>query len=391
MSSPFQHAVRLSFGGFMSRHNAQLRRRPRRSLTQQDLVPDLGVAVGSVALTVGLHWATLPWLGEGLSLLLLASTAAALTSWRGLGSGMLASSLGTTVASVMFIQPIHTFGVEAHSGSVPAETLLMFGSSMFVCWLIYRVRAEQEDSDAVHGRRNDALAFVSHELRHPLATVQLAAAMLERDRSEETRARAAKLILSSAARLGRVVDDLVDVTRLQREELRINCAVLCLQDPILAAVDAASPAIAQRQQGLEAVVVTTPPLWVNGDEGRLQQVFENLLSNASRYSPEGAEITVTLRQEGTAAVVTVRDTGLGIGQDMLERIFDPFVRENGSVAEGLGIGLTLVRSLVSQHGGHITASSDGPGRGSTFTIELPLVAGPLMAAATPRWQSIARP
>jgi len=224
---------------------------------------------------------------------------------------------------------------------------------------------------------------VSHELRHPLATVQLAAAMLERDRSEETRARAAKLILSSAARLGRVVDDLVDVTRLQREELRINCAVLCLQDPILAAVDAASPAIAQRQQCLEAVVVSTPPLWVNGDEGRLQQVFENLLSNASRYSPEGAEITVTLRQEGTAAVVTVRDTGLGIGQDMLERIFDPFVRENGSIAEGLGIGLTLVRSLVSQHGGHITASSDGPGRGSTFTIELPLVAGPLMAAATP--------
>jgi signal transduction histidine kinase len=365
----------------MSRHNVQLRRRPRRSLTNRDLVPDLGVAVGSVALTVGLHWATLPWLGEGLPLLLLASTAAALTSWRGLGSGMLASSLGTTVASVMFIQPIHTFGVEAHKGSVPVEALLMFGSSMFVCWLIYRVRAEQEDHDAVHVRQNDALAFVSHELRHPLATVQLAASMLERDRSEETRARATKLILSSAARLGRVVDDLVDVTRLQREELRINSAVLRLQDPILAAVEAAAPAIAQRQQCLEAVVATTPSLWVNGDEGRLQQVFENLLSNASRYSPEGAEITVTSRQEGTAAVVTVRDTGLGVSQDMLERIFDPFVRENGSVAEGLGIGLTLVRNLVNQHGGHITASSDGPGRGSTFTIELPLVAGPAMAAA----------
>ena len=79
--------------------------------------------------------------------------------------------------------------------------------------------------------------------------------------------------------------------------------------------------------------------------------------------------------------MTVRDTGLGISQDMLERIFDPFVRENSSVAEGLGIGLTLVRNLVNQHGGHITASSDGPGRGSTFTIELPLVAGPAMAAA----------
>jgi signal transduction histidine kinase len=334
------------------------------------------VAVGSVAVTVAIHWAILPWLGEGLPLLLLASTAAALTSWRGLGSGVLASSLGTTVGSVLFIQPIHRFGIEAHSGSVPVETLLMFGSSMFVCWLIYRLKVEREDVDAVQVRRNDALAFVSHELRHPLATVQLAAAMLERDRSEETRVRATKLILSSAARLGRVVDDLVDVTRLQREGLKIDAAVLPLQDTILAAVDAAAPAIAQRQQCLEAVVATSPALWVNGDEGRLQQVFENLLSNASRYSPEGAEITITSWQEGHAAVVTVRDTGVGISQDMLERIFDPFVRETGSGSEGLGIGLTLVRNLVNQHGGHITASSDGPGRGSTFTIELPLVAPP---------------
>jgi signal transduction histidine kinase len=360
----------------MSLHSAQLNRRPRPSLTQQDLVPDLGIAVGSVAVTLAVHWATLPWLGEGLPMLLLASTAAALTSWRGLGSGMLASSLGTTVGSVLFIQPVHRFGVEAHTGSVPIETLLMFGTSMFVCWLIYRQRVERENVDAVQVRRNDALAFVSHELRSPLATVQLAAAMLERDRTEETRLRATRLIASSAARLGKVVDDLVDVTRLQGEGLKIDTTVLRLQDTILAAVDAASPAIAQRQQYLEAVVVTNPPLWVNGDDGRLQQVFENLLSNASRYSPEGAEITITSRQQGPHAVVSVEDTGVGISQDMLERIFDPFVRENGGAAEGLGIGLTLVRNLVRQHGGHIIASSDGPGRGSTFTIKLPLVAAP---------------
>jgi signal transduction histidine kinase len=364
----------------MSLHSAQLRRKPRPSLTRRDLVPDLGVATVSVGVTVVVHWATLPWLGESLPLLLLAATAAALTSWRGLGPGLLASSLGTTVGSVLFIQPIHQFGLTAHSGSVPVETLLMFGSSIFVCWLIYRLKVEQENIDAVQVRRNDALTFVSHELRHPLATVQLAAAMLERDRSEETRARATKLIMSSAARLGRVVDDLVDVTRLQREGLKINPAVLRLQDTILAAVEAAAPAIAQRHQYLEAVVMTNPPLWVNGDEGRLEQVFENLLSNASRYSPEGAEITVASRQEGGAAVVTVRDTGFGISEDMLERIFDPFVREAGSGAEGLGIGLTLARNLVGQHGGHITASSDGPGRGSTFIIELPLVAAPAVRA-----------
>jgi two-component system CheB/CheR fusion protein len=114
------------------------------------------------------------------------------------------------------------------------------------------------------------------------------------------------------------------------------------------------------------------PLWMNGDPVRLQQVFANLLSNACRYSPEGAEISISLRRQDGSALVVVSDTGVGISRDMLDRIFDPFVREFNGSAEGLGIGLTLARSLVTQHGGHISAHSDGPGRGSQFLIELPL-------------------
>lgn len=341
-------------------------RRPRPSVTRLDLVPELGVASGSVALTAVVHWALLPWLGDKPPLVLFAATAALLTFWRGLGPGMIGSTLGTAVGSSFFIKPFDSHAIEV-------ETLLLFSGSMFICWLIYRLRAEQETTDEVHQRRDDALAFVSHELRHPLANIQLAASMLQRDRTDATRDRAAALIMRSANRLGRVVDDLVDISRLQGDAIRVQFADVLLQEVVAASVDAAAPAIASRQQSLEVDIPIEPPMRIRGDSMRLQQVFGNLLSNASRYSPEGGEITVSARAVDGHAVVHVRDTGVGIKPDMLDRIFDPFVREPGTTAEGLGIGLTLARTLVRRHNGQIVARSDGPGRGSTFTVELPLV------------------
>jgi len=352
-------------------HPAPVRRRPRPSVTRRDLVPDLGVAAGTVAVTAAVHFAMLPWLGEKPPLILFAVMAAALTSWRGLGSGMLATSMGTPVGSLL-IQPM---GAASGPAGMPLESSLMFGGSLLICWLIYRVRAEHEEVDAVRGQKDSALAFVSHELRQPLANVHLAAAMLERDGSEETRDRAAKLIYRSAVRLSRVVDDLADVTRLQGGGLRIERQVMRLQDALVAAAEACGPGIAQKQQYLEVDPRLDEPLWVSGDPSRLQQVFGNLISNASRYSPEGAEISITLREDRGRGVVTVRDTGIGIRGDMLERVFDPFVRESHATAEGLGLGLALVRSLVTTHGGTVKAHSEGPGRGSTFVVELPLVGG----------------
>jgi signal transduction histidine kinase len=309
-----------------------------------------------------------PWLGERMPLLLSVAVAAALTSWRGFGSGMLASSLGTTVDSRLFIQPMASLNQADHAR---ADTLLMFGSSMFLCWLIYRLKTEQEITTATQNERNDALHFVAHELRSPVATVQLAASMLQGDKSEETRDLATKLILGSASRLGRVVDDLVDVARAHAKVLRIETAELRLQDALTAAVDAAALMFCQKRQCLRAEIAE-PAMWIDGDGDRLQQVFANLLSNASRYSPEGAEISVSAQRAGDHAQIVVRDTGVGIRTDMLERIFEPFVRESGGGADGLGLGLTLVRKLVEQHGGHIRAESAGPGRGSAFIVQLPL-------------------
>src|SRR5262249_33235443 len=152
----------------------------------------------------------------------------------------------------------------------------------------------------------------------PLSNIKLAATILDRDPSDQTRTRAAQLILRSATKLGRVIDDLADVTRLQADVIKVDRTALRLQDVILSAVDSVRPAIEQRQQYLEVAVVLDPPMWISGDAVRLEQVFVNLLSNAYKYSPEGAEIAIALRASEGRAVVTVRDTGVGIRRDMLE-------------------------------------------------------------------------
>jgi signal transduction histidine kinase len=165
------------------------------------------------------------------------------------------------------------------------------------------------------------------------------------------------------------------VTRLRAGAIKVQLKTVSLQESLLAAIDAARPGIDLKQQRL-IVDVPERPLWLEADALRLEQVFGNLLSNACKYSPEGAEISVGCREQEGRAVVVVRDTGVGINRDMLEAIFDPFVRESNGGAEGLGIGLTLARNLITQHGGRIAAQSDGPGRGSMFVIELPTVAAP---------------
>jgi signal transduction histidine kinase len=343
----------------------------RPSVSRRDLIPELGIAVAAVGATSAVQWLIILRLGQS-PLFLFLLTAAALTFWRGLGPGMLASSLGSSVGSALYA--MLSTEAAAHRATIPLETLMMFAGSMFTCWLIYKLRFDQEEAQSVQGHRDEALAFVSHELRQPLSNIKLAAAILDRDPSAETVKRATKLILRSSSRLGAVIDDLADVTRVQVNAIRVDPATIRLQDSILAAIDGARPTIEQKQQYLEIDVSPDPALWVSGDAMRLEQVFANLLSNACKYSPEGAEISISSRAERRRVVVVVRDSGIGIRRDMLEAIFDPFVRDSTGGAEGLGVGLTLARNLVTQHGGQVTAQSDGPGRGSMFVVDLPLLA-----------------
>jgi signal transduction histidine kinase len=367
----------------MSLAVARSSRRVRPSVSRSDLIPEIGISTGSVVLMITAHWLLLPYLGTKPPLVLITVVAAAMTFWRGLGPGLVASMVGSAVGSSLFLAPAQRLAVVSAgvNGSVPIETLMLFGGSLFTCWLIFRLKADNEDIEVDEVRRTDAMAFVAHELRNPLFNIQMAASMLDRDPSEETQ-RATRLILSSAARLGNVIDDLADVIRLQANKIQITPQDVCLQDVVMAAADAIQPTLQQRRQTLEIDAALNPPLFIRGDAVRLEQVFGNLLSNACNYSPEGADILITCREDSGRALVTVRDTGIGIKPDMLERIFEPFVRGNSVGPNGLGIGLTLVRNLVAQHGGQISAHSEGTGRGSTFVVTLPTLPPSYLARRT---------
>lgn len=367
----------------MSLAVARSSRRVRPSVSRSDLIPEIGISTGTVVLVIIAHWLLLPYLGPKPPLVMITAVAAAMTFWRGLGPGLVTSMVGSVVGSSLFLVPDQRFAslTAGVNGSVPIETLVLFGGSLFTCWLIFRLKSDSEDNEVDEVRRTDAMAFVAHELRNPLFNIQMAASMLERDPSEDTQ-RATRLILSSATRLGGVIDELADVIRLQANRIEIAPQDVCLQDVVMAAAEAVQPSLQQRGQTLEIDAPLNPPLFVRGDSVRLEQVFGNLLSNACNYSPEGAYIMIACRGDSGRALVTVRDTGIGIKRDMLERIFEPFVRANGGGPNGLGIGLTLVRNLVAQHGGHITANSEGTGRGSTFVVNLPALPPSSLAQRT---------
>jgi CheY-like chemotaxis protein/two-component sensor histidine kinase len=172
----------------------------------------------------------------------------------------------------------------------------------------------------------------------------------------------------------RLIDDLLDISRISLNKLELRRERIQIVDVLQTAVETSRPLIAALSQEL---TVTIPPerIWVNGDLTRLAQVISNLLNNACKYTEGGGRIWLTAERDGADVVLRVRDTGIGIQQEMLPRIFDMFTQAHESLDQargGLGIGLTLVKRLVGLHGGTITAASEGPGKGSEFTLRLPI-------------------
>jgi CheY-like chemotaxis protein/two-component sensor histidine kinase len=177
-----------------------------------------------------------------------------------------------------------------------------------------------------------------------------------------------------ARSLARLLDDLLDVSRITRDRIELRWTVLSMADAVERALEATRPLVDERRH---VVSLTLPPrpLYVEADPARLEQIIVNVLNNAAKYTPPEGHIGVVVAQEGDEAVLRVSDTGIGISEDMLSRIFDLFVQGDQSLAHtagGLGIGLTLVNRLVKLHHGRVEAQSDGPGHGSRFTVALPL-------------------
>ncbi len=223
-------------------------------------------------------------------------------------------------------------------------------------------------------RRDEFLATLGHELRNPLMPIRNALDILARADSRESAEKARGIMIRQVDRMTRLIDDLLDVSRIGQGKLNVGTTRLELQRVAESAIEVAQPMITANTQQLK-LTVSPRPIHVDGDLTRLEQILTNLLTNASRYTPAGGSIWLTVQAEAGEAVIRVRDDGIGIEADKIDGIFDMFSQGRaGHNRAGLGIGLTLARELVELHGGRIGASSDGAGRGSEFVVRLPTAA-----------------
>jgi signal transduction histidine kinase/ActR/RegA family two-component response regulator len=235
-------------------------------------------------------------------------------------------------------------------------------------------RARAEDADH---RKDEFIAMLGHELRNPLAPIWTSLEIMrELPREDDRQVWAREAIARQVAQLSRLVDDLLDVSRINLGKIDLRMEALDLGVVAMQALEASRPLLAAQEHQV-SVELPAQPVRVRGDVIRLTQIIANLLNNAAKYTDRGGTVRLRVGRDGTDAIVAVSDTGIGISAEMLCRVFDLFaqVREARDRSKGgLGIGLTLVKRLVEMHGGYVRASSDGAGRGSTFVLGFPLLA-----------------
>jgi signal transduction histidine kinase len=248
-------------------------------------------------------------------------------------------------------------------------------------WEMERLRrdasADRKIADALREadrHKDEFLAMLAHELRNPLSPIRNAVHILKQpDTDPATLQEAREMIERQAQHMGRLLDDLLDVSRISQGRIELRRELVDLVPIIKGSVEAVRPLNEIRRLEL-SVTLPTEPLWVQGDQTRLEQVLTNLLNNAAKYTDPGGQISLSAELRDGTVVVSIRDTGIGIAPDLLPRVFDLFVqgdRRSDRSGGGLGIGLTLVKKLVQLHGGTVEAFSRGSGQGSEFAISLP--------------------
>jgi two-component system CheB/CheR fusion protein len=240
-------------------------------------------------------------------------------------------------------------------------------------YAIERKRAEEALKDADR-RKDEFLAMLGHELRNPLAAIRYSLQILLSSKGKgDVAPQVTEIIDTQVYNLTRMVDDLLDVSRITRGNIQLRKDKAELAMVIGQAVESARPLIEARSHKL-TVALTTQPVHLEADPTRLEQVLVNLLNNAAKYTKPCGDITLTAEREGDEAVIRVQDNGIGIQPELLPKVFDLFVQSEQSQERsqgGLGIGLTLVKKLVEMHGGRIEAHSEGVDKGSEFVVRLP--------------------
>jgi signal transduction histidine kinase/CheY-like chemotaxis protein len=242
----------------------------------------------------------------------------------------------------------------------------------------------KDEAQRANRAKDEFLAMLGHELRNPLAPI-LTALELMRLRAGDVLVRERTVIERQTTHLAKLVDDLLDVSRIARGVVKLNRAHVLVADVIAKAVEMAAPLFEQQRHELAAEVPRE--LAIDGDPERLAQVFANLLTNAAKYTDPGGHVVVTARAQGDEVEVRVSDNGRGISPELIPRVFDLFVQEQQNLDRargGLGLGLAIARNVVQLHRGRIDATSAGIGRGSTFTVHLPRVPAESIEGVAPR-------
>ncbi len=240
--------------------------------------------------------------------------------------------------------------------------------------LLESEREARETAEHANRAKDEFLAVLGHELRNPLAPIQTALQLMALRGDAQTKER--MILERQTGHLIRLVDDLLDVSRITRGKIDLEREQVELSSVVAEAIEMASPLIEQKRHHLTVSVPRTG-LIVDVDPGRMAQVISNLLTNAAKYTPAEGEIDVVAKRDGEEVCVHVKDNGIGIAAESIGRVFDPFVQEQQALDRargGLGLGLTIVRNFVKLHGGTVSAASDGANAGSTFTVRLPAVA-----------------
>ncbi|HYW58346.1 MAG TPA: ATP-binding protein [Polaromonas sp.] len=253
------------------------------------------------------------------------------------------------------------------------------------CWAhIERVR----DSAMLHEqdrRKDEFLATLAHELRNPLAPIKYAVAVMRKGAAGADGARAHEVIDRQVSHMARLIDDLLDLSRINRGLIQLKLQPVLVADLVRQGLVTATPAIDAARHHLE-VQVADEDLWLNADPARMVQVIGNLLTNAAKYTPDGGQIRLTARREGREALISVADNGIGVPQEQQGQLFKMFTQLPHTAERtqgGLGIGLALVRTLMEMHGGRVAMSSAGLDEGSTFTLHVPLAAATVQPDAIP--------
>lgn len=249
--------------------------------------------------------------------------------------------------------------------------------------LVFRDESERLDTEEVlrsaDRRKDEFLATLAHELRNPLAPICMGLELLKVSKCEpESIEEVRSMMERQAQHMVRLIDDLLDVSRITRGKVELRPRQVELADVVQNAVDSTRPFLEESGHQLK-LDLPTEPVYLNADFNRLTQVFSNLLNNAAKYTPSGGQIELSAKLEPDAVTLSVSDTGIGIPPDMQDAIFELFTQVNGTTNQGqtgLGIGLTLVKRLTEMHGGAVTVESKGSGQGSTFRIKLPIVHPP---------------